>query len=137
MVERKKRINFQNGRKRSKNERGSQGDEKTKKGKSTKPKNPQEIDEKEAFKEEIVGYDIPEELSAELYSQAKDTINFQDDLKGKVYFFGNIAVLTFESFEETIARLVNSEAISIVTQRREYARFAKDQRNDPQAKVSK
>jgi len=76
-------------------------------------------------------------LSEELYSHAKDTINFQADLKGKVYFFGNIAVLTFEAFEDATVRLMNSEAISIVTEKKEYARFVKDHRNDPQAKIHK
>jgi hypothetical protein len=64
-------------------------------------------------------------LSEELFSHAKDTINFQADLKGKVYFFGDIAVLTFEAFEGATVRLVNSKVVSIVTERKEYARFAK------------
>jgi hypothetical protein len=64
-------------------------------------------------------------LSEELFSHAKDTINFQADLKGKVYFFGDIAVLTFEAFEGATVRLVNSKVVSIVTERKEHARFAK------------
>jgi hypothetical protein len=76
-------------------------------------------------------------LSEELYSHAKDTINFQADLKGKVYFFGNIAVLTFEALEDTTVRLVNSEAISIVTERREHARFVKEYIKDAQGKIYK
>lgn len=111
--------------------------QKTKKGKPTKPKSTQEIDEKEAFKEEIVEYDIPKELSEELFSHAEDTLNFKADLKGKVYFFGDIAVLTFEAFEGATVRLVNSKVISIVTERREYARFAKEYIKDAQGKIYK
>jgi hypothetical protein len=110
---------------------------KTKKGKPTKPKSAQEIDEKEAFKEEIVEYGIPEELSEELFSHAKDTINFRADLEGKVYFFGDIAVLTFEAFEDETVRLVNSKVISIVTDRMEHARFAKEYIKDAQGKIYK
>ena len=76
-------------------------------------------------------------MSDELYSHTEGTINFQADLKGKVYFFGDIAVLTFEAFEDATVRLVNSEAISIVTEKREYGRFLKDHRNEPQTKIHK
>ncbi|MDH5734336.1 MAG: hypothetical protein OEY88_11245 [Candidatus Bathyarchaeota archaeon] len=99
--------------------------QKTKKGKPTKPKSAQETDEREAFKEEIVEYDIPKEMSEELFSHARDTLNFQAELKGKVYYFGDIAVLTFEEFDSATARLVNANVISIVTERREHTRFVK------------
>jgi hypothetical protein len=65
-------------------------------------------------------------LSEELFSHAKDTLNFNAELKSKAYFFGDIAVLTFDAFEGATPRLVNSKVISIVTERRERARFVKD-----------
>jgi hypothetical protein len=111
--------------------------QKTKKGKPTKPKSARETDEREAFKEEIVKYDIPKEMSEELFSHAKDTLNFQAQLKGKVYYFGDIAVLTFEAFKGATVRLVNSNVISIVTERMEHARFVKEYIKDAQGKIHK
>jgi hypothetical protein len=109
--------------------------QKTKKAKPTKPKSARETDEIEAFKEEILEYGIPKEMSEELFSHAKDTINFQDELKGKVYFFGRIAVLTFEEFDTTTVRLVNSDVISIVAEIGEHARFVKKYIRDAQGKI--
>jgi len=76
-------------------------------------------------------------LSEELFSHARDTLNFQANLKGKVYFFGDIAVLTFDAFETATVRLVNSEAISIVAERMEQARFVKEYIKDAQGKILK
>jgi hypothetical protein len=76
-------------------------------------------------------------LSEELFSHARNTLNFQADLKGKVYFFGDIAVLTFDAFETETVRLVNSRLISIVAERMEQARFVKEYIKDAQSKIHK
>jgi hypothetical protein len=107
------------------------------KEKPTKPRSHEEIDQQEAFKEEIDKYGIPRELSEELFSHAKDTVNFQAELKAKVYFFGNIAVLTFETFESAVARLVNSQTISIVAERSEKSRFVKEYIGNAEGKILK
>jgi len=72
-----------------------------------------------------------------LFSHARDTSNFKADLKGEVCFFGDIAVFAFEAFETKITRLVNSKAISIVTDRIEYARLVKEYIKDAQGTIYK
>ena len=76
-------------------------------------------------------------MSEELFSHAKDTLNFRADFEGKVYFFGDMVVLTFDAFEGATVRLVNSRAISIVAERMEHARFAKEYIRDAQGKIHK